>query len=440
MNILVIDMGQNALDFILRSQAYGHSVKWFLSPNKDGIPDKAGEGMGIQKVKAWEPWMRWAELVFLTDNVKYLHRLEPYRKFGYPIFGPSVEGAELELDREKGQKALKKAGVPILDSKTFTSYELAEKYVLKEDKAFVSKPSGDADKALSYVSKSPKDMIFMLRRWKRLGKLKAPFILQEFVPGIEMAVGGWIGPEGFLPHFCENFEFKKLMNDDLGVNTGEQGTVMAYTKKSKLAKQVLTPLTETLVRLGITGYVDVNCIVAGDHAWPLEFTVRPGWPTFQIQQALHIGDPATWMGDLLEGHATLKVSDETATGVVLSIPDYPYSKLTKKEVQGIPIYGYEKVRDDLHPAEVMEQNVPHIQDGKVVESPGWVTAGDYLLIATGTHQTVKGSASKAYKTLKALQIPNSPSYRTDIGKRLKAQLPKLHDHGYATHIHYEGIS
>ena len=45
------------------------------------------------------------------------------------------------------------------------------------------------DKSLSYVSKSPEDMVFMLGRWKKRSTLKGKFILQDFIPGIEMAVG-----------------------------------------------------------------------------------------------------------------------------------------------------------------------------------------------------------------------------------------------------------
>ena len=90
--------------------------------------------------------------------------------------------------------------------------------------------------------------------------------------------------------------------------------------------------------VGHTGYVDVNCIITEDGTpWPLEFTMRPGWPLFQIQQALHKGDPCEWMLDLLNGEDTLKVSKDVAVGVVISMPDYPYDHLTKDELSGIPI-------------------------------------------------------------------------------------------------------
>ena len=55
-----------------------------------------------------------------------------------------------------------------------------------------------------------------------------PIVGQLDEIGITMlAVGAWLGPEGFTKGWCENFEFKKLMNGDLGVATGEPTARMA---------------------------------------------------------------------------------------------------------------------------------------------------------------------------------------------------------------------
>jgi phosphoribosylamine--glycine ligase len=313
--------------------------------------------------------------------------------------------------------------------------------VKKEDKRFVSKPAGDnPDKALSYVSKSPEDMVFMLERWKKLGKLKPPFMLQDFVPGIEMAVAGWIGPGGFNRGWEENWEFKKLMNDDLGVATGEQGTVMRYVATSHLANKVLKPLEDAIVKTGHTGDIDVNCIIDEKGVpWPLEFTCRFGYPAVNIQQALREGDSIEWLYDLTQGKdAKNHRLNEIAVGVVMSIPDYPYSRLTGREVEGIPVYGMplEPV-PQYHPCQMFMGTAPVKKDGAISTQPCLVTAGDYVLVATGTGETVKLAKKAAYKALEKLSIPNSPMYRTDISNRLKKQLPKLQAMGYATKMNYE---
>jgi len=89
---------------------------------------------------------------------------------------------------------------------------------------------------------------------------------------------------------------------------------------------VLEPLEPELIRQGYTGYIDVSVMIDKKGTpWPLEFTCRPGWPLQQILQCLHTGDPAQWMLDALHGHDSLKVKSDIATGVVMAIPDFPYS-------------------------------------------------------------------------------------------------------------------
>ena len=63
---------------------------------------------------------------------------------------------------------------------------------------------------------------------------------------------------------------------------------MRYVTESLLAEEVLYPLEPILHKMGYVGYVDINCMIAKDvlHI-PLEFTNRPGWPLYNIQQALH---------------------------------------------------------------------------------------------------------------------------------------------------------
>ncbi len=767
MKILLIDAHTALLtDFAVRCVAAGHEVRWFIRKNPfTREVSQVGRGL-VPRIAEYESSMKWADMIVQGDSAIFTRQLDVYRKQGYPIFGPTSRTAEWEMDREKGQQVFEGAGIAPIPSVTFNDYDSAIAYVKKHMKRFVSKPSGDADKSLSYCSKSPKDMVYMLERWKKLGTLKDPFILQEFIPGIEMAVGGWFGGGKFNPSVCENWEFKKLMPGDKGPacydsetevltvggwkpwpqvtmqdqlatlvngalefeyptkvvhaevegeligwkgkgvdilvtpghsmyvqdskgrkpfffepaevtatkkrkllrafgdwkgtdtkeqlprfvtcstaafarllgfymadgschssgrslvfgncpehkrakvkdfalaagftakvygndvyvnsvdmcryvrqfgkaldkfvpafvkegtrsiiaaflegyltgdgslngvsvacttvskrlagdlqelfikfgtpaninsrdrsdeghsingawcqssnliydisvahekkrfnltpsmvytqpykgtvhcatvsthillvrrngkacwlgNTGEMGTVVKYTDSSLLADEVLFPLTPYLAYENYVGYVDVNCIIdAQGTPHPLEFTMRFGYPISDIQRRLHKNaDPAQWMFDLMEGKHTLKTSDQVATGVVVAIPDFPYSHLTRKEVSNIPIYGItEKNQDSVHLGSVMKGTYPDERNGKIVTSTGIVTAGDYVLVCSGTGDTVKASAERAYKTVKEIEIPNSPFCRDDIGERLEKQLPELHKMGYATGIDYE---
>jgi phosphoribosylamine--glycine ligase len=435
MKILLIDASSSFLDFALRCEAAGHEVRVFIGPCKDGSRSPVGDGL-LTKVKEWQPSMKWADLILTSDNVKYLRELEGFRARGFPVFAPNLEVTDWELLRGVGQGIFEEHGIPCLPSIVFSTYDDAIAHLrANPEKRYVSKPTGDADKALSYVSKSSQDMLFMLEYWKKKLTKKVPFLFQEFTPGIEMAVGGWVGRNGFLGHFLENFEFKKLMPGEVGVNTGEMGTAMKYVtaSESKLAQKVLLPLESALIRAGYTGFIDVSVIIdKKGNPWPLEFTSRPGWPLFQIQQSLH-HEPCQWMLDALRGQDTFTPDPDIAVGVVVAMPDFPYSKMTRKQVTGFPVWGVTaKNRYNIHPCEMMLGEAPSLKDGKLTTEPMLVTAGDYVLVTTGTDATVCDAMEGAYAVLKSLEIPNSPIYRTDIGCRLEKQLPDLQALGYAT--------
>jgi phosphoribosylamine-glycine ligase len=200
-------------------------------------------------------------------------------------------------------------------------------------------------------------------------------------------------------------------------------------EESKLAQAVLAPLEAALIRSGYTGYIDVAVIIdKKGNVCPLEFTSRLGWPLFQIQQVLH-KDVAQWMLDLINGKDTFRPFTDIALGVVIAIPDYPYKYLKIEELCGYPIWGItDKNRYNIHPSDIMLGQ--GYGDNGLEDM--MVTAGNNPVIVTGTGNGVCEAKDAAYETVKELEIPNSPMYRTDIGDRLENQLEELQSMGYAT--------
>ena len=440
MKVLVInsDTVGEGLAFAYRCQQKGHAVRLFLSP---GNNPTTGDGFkGIQKVD--NPWasMGWADLVFVTGNHQFLPRLDAFKRRGVAVFAPSVEAASLEIDRGKGMEFLKKHGIDIPEYQEFKSLKEAEAFVWKNERRFVFKTLGDEDdKSLSYCSKSPADMIARLQRWQKLKmNPKGSVMLQEFIEGQEFAVSQWMGKKGFIGLPNENFEHKKLLSGNAGPNCGEAGTVMKYVNDSKLAKEVLAPLEESLVKMGHLGDIDVNCIIDDKgKAWPLEFTMRPGWPAFNIMLNEHRGDPVEWMLAACEGLDTMDCSLDHAVGIVLAQPDYPYSKLTKAETDGIPMYGITpKNQKYVQPQAIKVQKMPDMEGEKVVERDLWASTGDYLAVVTGTGKTVSQAAERAYATVKEISVADL-MYRDDVGEGLEKDIPKIQKHGYATEFRYE---
>jgi phosphoribosylamine---glycine ligase len=438
--LLDADAGNGQLGFLMRATEDGHEVKWWFRKPLDWTAQPIGKGIA-DIVRDWRDWIRWADLVILGDNTIHLREIDVWRRDrGTKVIGATMASASWELDRTFGQQVFRKAGIPVPPYREFSDYDEAIRYVEKEGRPFVSKPCYDEEnKALSYVPSDAADLIYMLKRWKRASKLKGSFILQEKIKGCEMAVGGWIGPNGFIKGFCENFEHKQLFAGALGPNTGEMGTAVKMVLKSKLADKVLTPLEAAIVKTGHVGYVDVNTIIDEDgNPWPLEFTMRFGYPTFPIQQALLMGDTADWLMDLAEGRDPHPWNlDDTAVGVVLASGDFPHSHITKKEVVGVPLYGTTpSVLERLHFCEIARGAAPHETSDGIVEKPCYVTAGDYLLVSVGLGETVTDARRRAYGALDRLKVPGGSFYRVDIGQPLRAMLPKLQALGYAKEWSY----
>jgi len=209
-------------------------------------------------------------------------------------------------------------------------------------------------------------------------------------------------------------------------------------KRSKLAEQVLLPMTPILERLGYVGYIDNNCIIDADGPWPMEFTMRDGWPSkHNVTAHIKNADPIQWQLDLLNGEDTIEaINGEVCVSVVIALPDFPYSKITNKELCGIPIRGADD-EERIHLSEVMLGTSPRMVGDKVVDLPGLVTCGDYTMVVTGTGETITGARRNAYSAVKKVKIPNSPFYRPDIGAgRMKRQLPELHKLGYAKGLEF----
>src|SRR5215471_459314 len=192
MKVFFIDTFGDALDLQLRAKDCGHEVRVLRQFHK---PHWANVGKGlVERTSDVKSGLRWADFTILCGNENHMPVIEAYRK-EYPdkVFGPNIEGASWEIDRKVGMDVFKQHGIEVPPFKLCSSYEQAASYVKKRDTRLVCKPCADADKALSYGSKGPEDMLFMLDTWRKDSHLKGEFVLQDYIDGVEFAVMGYMG-------------------------------------------------------------------------------------------------------------------------------------------------------------------------------------------------------------------------------------------------------
>lgn len=386
--------------------------------------------------------MGWARdgLIITTGNARFMRELDAFRDLGFAIFGPTQRSAKLEIDRKFGMDEMQKAGIGVPPFEQFASLKAAEDFARKSDKTYAFKTLGsEEDKSLSYVSANPADMVAWLQRQQKLGmRLKGPCMLQEKIDMLaEVGVSGWFGPEGFLPEkwqIC--FEHKRLMDGEIGPNTGEQGTICQYVETDKMAEEMLKPMENYLLKAGHRGDFAIGCgIDKAGKAWPFEFTVRCGWPCFYIQTASHKGDVCQWMMDIMDGEDTLKVDYRPAVGVVLAQPPWPQFNGKDETVCGTPISGMDEIWDQVHPVMMSIGRGPYMDDDKVKDGPVHQTAGELVAVVTGLGATITKARDKCYGAINDIRFSDM-IYRTDCGEKIEKCLPKLQAAGFLTGMTY----
>lgn len=427
MRLLCIeDTADGLLDLAVIAQRLGHEV-FYHCRAYDPVKAPVGRGL-VPRAETWQSRARWADLIVVGGNGKWMVELDRLRAQGVPIIGGCAEAAAWELDRLAGMAAFKRAGIPVPPFRQCMNLREAIQYVESRGEGCAVKPCGDVgDKSTSVVGKNPDAITWRMKRWLKEGMpFPSGLMVQDRIEGVEFAVGAWIGPDGFAPGWEENWEEKRLCAGSVGPTTGEMGTTLRIVRSSKMADAVLKPLEDRLVSMGYVGNVDVNCIVDEDGTpWPLEFTMRLGWPAFNIECALH-QDPVEWLGGLSVGKPpNTRTMNEVAVGVVMPIPPYPYPGAKTDEIIGVPIWGVTPaIEERVHLAQAM------------MDKDQLSTAGSYVLIATGVGDTVQKARAAAYRVVGRIEMPVSPPYRIDIGQRLSRDLDRLQTHGFARGLSY----
>ncbi len=400
----------------------GHEAKYFIESEEerevaDGFVPKAG---------AWEQEIAWADVVVFDDVLGQGTHAKKLRAQGKAVIGGTPYTDMLEDDRAFGQEELKKAGVPIIPYRDFTSFDEAIAFIQQNPGRYVLKPSGKAQniKGLLFVGEEEdgKDVLQVLDDYKRALADKIPvFQLQKRISGVEVAVGAFFNGKEFIYPINVNFEHKKLFPGELGPSTGEMGTTMFWSGPNKLFNQTLKRMEARLAEEGYIGYIDINCIVNSNGIYPLEWTARFGYPTISIQQESMLTPAGEFLYELAHGGSPkLKVRSGFHLGVRIVVPPFPF-----KDKETFDVKSKDSIIYFKKPTEGV-----HIEDVKLVKGE-WLVTGTagVVLIVCGTGGTMRQAQSQAYGRIRNIMIPHM-YYRTDIGDRWYEDSDRLHSWGY----------
>jgi len=415
MKIAILSKFGSCLDLAMKLQAEDNNVTLHTLTSDD-----SDIGQGIVSIKTTLGGLS-SDLI-INDDVFLGETSDKLRKLGKIVIGGSRITDRLENDREFGYNIMKACGIKVPKSEKFTDFDAGLAFVKKNDGTrYVFKPHGQKERFLTHVAESTDEMVAMIKHYKDLwGDTKIAFELQEFVAGIEMAMGGWFNGEKFCKQVMPNFEYKKLMNADIGPNTGEMGTVICYRTHSKLYQETLAKAEAFLKTTGYRGFVDLACVVTKDGAYGLEWTTRFGYPTIQIQDEVHTKNSWTKFLFKLAQGLTEEVPVDTAkwdVGVAICALPWPQKSGVDK-FKNTPLF----IPDDT---EHIHFDCVWLDGQQYRQAGSW----GYICVCTGSEVTIEKAKEKAYKVVDTVRVPGG-FWRTDIADRVMSDLPTVKSWGW----------
>lgn len=419
MNILFISKDLSGGDLAYRMKKEGHSVRFFVEDedqqhNLDGLVEKTGD---------WKndlPWVGKSGLI-IFDDTGYGKIQDDLRSQGYSVIGGSEGGDNLENNRQQGQKILSLCGIETVPSVNFSNAKEAIKFVQENKGLWVVKQNNHVHKSFNYVGKmeNGEDVIEVLKNYNRNDKKNCVSIeLQEKVEGVEMGAARYFNGHDWVGPIEINFEYKNLCNGDLGPKTFEMGTLTWYddNENNKLFQATLAKLKAYLQSVNFRGDIDVNCIINGDKAYPLEFTARFGWPSTHLHEEIHISPWGEFLKAVADGQPyDLKYKKGYGIVALVATPPFPYAFHSRKFYpEGMKIFFKKKpTKEELqhfHWEEVCKKKRSGEEEFHISSKTG------FILHVTEMGKTVEEARKKTYDLMENLIIPKM-FYRTDIGLR-----------------------
>lgn len=409
MKFLFVSPEALSLDLAYRIVQEGHEVKFCVQSETE---KDVGDGF-VEKADKWEDHVSWADII-VFDDIGFGRAADKLRAEGKKVVGGSAYTDRLESDREFGQNELARAGVSILQGRTFSDFEEAIKFVQANPSRYVIKPSGKAqnEKELLFVGQEAdgNDVINVLAHYKKHWSSKIRiFQIQQFASGVEVAVGAFFNGKDFVKPVNVNFEHKRLFPGDIGPSTGEMGTLIFWTCQSKVFALTLEKMKQQLAASSYVGYIDINCIANGTAIYPLEFTSRFGYPTISIHIEGVTGEWGKFLYSIANGEqVALEAKKGFQIGVVIAVPPFPFTddKTFRKFSEDATVLFKSPDMAGVHLGEIKK-------DGS-----DWRIAGrsGYALVVTGSGITTEEARRQAYGRVANIMIPNM-FYRTDIGAK-----------------------
>ncbi len=238
------------------------------------------------------------------------------QQHGHAVYGPSQAAAQLEASKVFANRVMIEAGVPHANWTLCHSVEEAQAAAEQHqnDRGIVAKFDGLASgKGVEVYNSLEQAQQLLPELFLRFGE---KILVTERLAGPEYSIFAFCDGEHVVPIPFASRDYKRLLDNDLGPNTGGMGahTSPAYVTPEIFAESV-GMMQQTVTQMATngtpyTGFLYGGFMLTEDGPQILEFNVRMGDPETQPTMMKLGGDLYHMMTKSLDG--TLTAADVTA--------------------------------------------------------------------------------------------------------------------------------
>ena len=419
MNILIVGSGARESAFIWKLSQSRKNINIFsINPNA-GAQELSTpiytqkEDLKFIKSKVIDLKI---DMVLVGPEIPLINGIQDYLKKDpltkkTAVIGPSKKGAKLEGSKDFAKNFMQKYNIPTAKYRSFSQAQIQEgldyletikpPYVLKAD----GPAAGKGVLIIDNIIEAKIQLEEMLLG--KFGESSKTVVVEEFLDGIEMSCFVLFDGKNYkvLPYAKD---YKRIGENDTGLNTGGMGSVspvpfLDKTLKQKIEDKIIKPTVEGIKNENIDykGFIFIGLINVNNEPYVIEYNVRMGDPETQVVLSRLKND----FLDLLIScdNQTLdelefEVDSNYFVNIVLASGGYP-----EKYEKGKVISGIESVEGSV---------IFHA--GTLKKNDEVYTNGGRVLSVVSTAPNLKEALKKSYKTISKIQFQGK-TFRKDIG-------------------------
>ena len=327
------------------------------------------------------------------------------------VIGPSMKGAQLEGSKDFAKKFMSKYHIPTANHKSFSQQQIQEgikyldtinpPYVLKADGPAAGKGVliiGDLDEAKNQLE----DMLL-----GKFGESSKTVVVEEFLDGIEMSCFVLFDGKNYkvLPYAKD---YKRIGENDTGLNTGGMGSVspvpfLDKKLKQKIEDKIIKPTINGIKneKIEYKGFIFIGLINVKNEPYVIEYNVRMGDPETQVVLSRlknDFVDILTCCENETLDEIDLHFDTKSYTNVVLASGGYP-----EKYEKGKLIRGLDNISESIifHAGTIKKDNNIYTNGGRV-------------LSIVSSAPKMEDALKKSYSTISKIDFEGK-TFRKDIG-------------------------